>query len=77
LLVLDTGEMGIVADYPMESGGHLPRIVLLQKSEDSYQRGEMVDLSEKDPHTGSLRRNVVKSLNAASQGIQPASFLLQ
>ena len=77
LLVLDTGEMGIVADYPMESGGHLPRIVLLQKSEGSYQRGERVDLSEKDPHTGSLRRNVVKSLNAASQGIQPASFLLQ
>ena len=77
LLELDTGEMGIVADYPMESGGHLPRIVLLQKSEGSYQRGERVDLSEKDPHTGSLRRNVVKSLNAASHGIQPASFLLQ
>jgi HD-GYP domain-containing protein (c-di-GMP phosphodiesterase class II) len=78
LLELDTGEMGIVADYPMESGGHLPRIVLLQKeSGGSYKRGEMVDLSEKDPLTGSLRRNVVKSLNAASQGIQPASFLLQ
>jgi HD-GYP domain-containing protein (c-di-GMP phosphodiesterase class II) len=78
LLELDTGELGIVADYPMESGGHLPRIVLLQKqSEGSYQRGEMIDLSDKDPDTGSLRRNVVKSLNAASQGIQPASFLLQ
>jgi hypothetical protein len=78
LLELDTGEMGIVADYPMESGGHLPRIVLLQKeSGGSYKRGEMIDLSEKDPDTGSLRRNVVKSLNAASHGIQPASFLLQ
>jgi HD-GYP domain-containing protein (c-di-GMP phosphodiesterase class II) len=78
LLELDTGEMGIVADYPMESGGHLPRIVLLQKeSGGAYKRGEMIDLAEKDPHTGSLRRNVVKSLNAASQGIQPASFLLQ
>lgn len=78
LLELDTGELGIVADYPMESGGHLPRIVLLQKqSEGSYQRGERIDLSDKDPDTGTLRRNVVKSLNAASQGIQPASFLLQ
>jgi len=56
----------------------LPRVVLLLKErEGSYKRGEMVDLSEKDPYTGSLRRNVVKSLNAASQGIQPASFLLQ
>jgi len=78
LLELDTGEVGIVSDYPMESGGHLPRVVLLQKgSEGSYTRGEKVDLSEKNPDTGSLRRNVVKSLNAASQGIQPASFLLQ
>jgi HD-GYP domain-containing protein (c-di-GMP phosphodiesterase class II) len=78
LLELDTGEMGIVADYPMESGGHLPRVLLLQReSQGTYKRGQMIDLSEKDPNTGSLRRNVVKSLNAASQGIQPASFLLQ
>jgi HD-GYP domain-containing protein (c-di-GMP phosphodiesterase class II) len=78
LLELDTGEMGIVADYPMESGGHLPRVVLLHKEgEGPYTRGETIDLSEKDPHTGSFRRNVVKSLNAASRGIQPASFLLQ
>ena len=78
LLELDTGEVGIVSDYPMESGGHLPRVLLLQKeSGGSYKRGEMVDLSEKNPDTGALLRNVVKSLNAASQGIQPASFLLQ
>jgi HD-GYP domain-containing protein (c-di-GMP phosphodiesterase class II) len=78
LLELDTGEMGIVSDYPMESGGHLPRVLLLKKESDgSYKRGETIDLSEKDTDTGSLRRNVVKSLNAASQGIQPASFLLQ
>jgi hypothetical protein len=52
--------------------------VLLQKESDgSYKRGEKIDLSEKDPATGSLCRNVVKSLNAATHGIQPASFLLQ
>jgi HD-GYP domain-containing protein (c-di-GMP phosphodiesterase class II) len=78
LLELDTGEVGIVSDYPMESGGHLPRLVLLQKETGgAYKRGEVIDLAEKNPHTGSLRRNVVKSLNAASRGIQPASFLLQ
>jgi HD-GYP domain-containing protein (c-di-GMP phosphodiesterase class II) len=75
LLELDTG---IVSDYPMESGGHLPRVLLLQKqSGGSYKRGEIIDLSEKNTDTGSLRRNVVKSHNAASRGIQPASFLLQ
>jgi HD-GYP domain-containing protein (c-di-GMP phosphodiesterase class II) len=78
LLELDTGEMGIVSDYPMESGGHLPRVLLLKKESDgSYKRGEIIDLSEKNTNTGSLRRNVVKSHNAASRGIQPASFLLQ
>jgi len=78
LLELDTGEMGIVSDYPMGSGGHLPRVVLLQKHADGpYTRGEVIDLSERDPQTGSPRRNVVKSLKAASRGIQPASFLLQ
>jgi HD-GYP domain-containing protein (c-di-GMP phosphodiesterase class II) len=78
LLELDTGEMGIVSDYPMESGGHLPRVLLLKKESDgSYKRGEIIDLSEKNTDTGSLRRNVVKSHNAASRGIQPASFLLQ
>jgi HD-GYP domain-containing protein (c-di-GMP phosphodiesterase class II) len=78
LLEMDTGEMGIVADYPMESGGHLPRVILLHKEGNGpYSRGETIDLSEKDPHTGSLRRNIVKSVNAASRGIQPASFLLQ
>lgn len=78
LLELDTGEVGIVADYPMESGGHMPRVLLLQKESDgAYKRGQMIDLSEKHPETGSLRRNVLRSVNAASRGIQPASFLLQ
>ena len=78
LLELDTGEMGIVADYPMESGGHMPRVLLLQKESDGvFKRGQMIDLSEKHPETGSLRRNVLRSVNAASRGIQPASFLLQ
>jgi hypothetical protein len=77
LLELDTGEMGIVSDYPMESGGHLPRVVLLKKEgQGPYTRGETINLSEKDPN-GSLRRNVLRSVNAASRGIQPASFLLQ
>ncbi|MGE5839220.1 MAG: HD-GYP domain-containing protein, partial [Deltaproteobacteria bacterium] len=78
LLELNTGEMGIVSDYPMESGGHLPRIMLLKRGkEESYQRGEVIDLSEKDPETGFPRRSIVKSLSAVSRGIQPAGFLLQ
>jgi HD-GYP domain-containing protein (c-di-GMP phosphodiesterase class II) len=76
LLELDTGEMGIVADYPLGSGGAKPRIILLMKKSDAtLGKGDMVDLAEKDPTSGTYLRNVVRSVNPADRGIQPASFL--
>jgi hypothetical protein len=78
LLELDTGERGLVLDYPLESGGTLPRIILLEEDgDDEFRRGEVVDLAEKEPGTGAYRRNVVSSLNAASSGIQPANFIFE
>jgi hypothetical protein len=78
LLELDTGERGLVLDYPLDSGGTLPRIVLLEEDGDGeFRRGDVVDLGEKDPETGAYLRNVVASLNAASSGIQPANFIFE
>jgi HD-GYP domain-containing protein (c-di-GMP phosphodiesterase class II) len=77
LLQFDTGETGLVADYLPASEDTKPRIVLLEKDGDgNLKRGEVVDLSEKDPGTGALQRNVVKTLNPASLGIQTADFLV-
>lgn len=77
LLELDTGEMGLVVDYPIDSGGALPRIILLERdAQGDLKRGSLVDLAEPGPETGAYKRNVVKSLNAASCGIQPAQFIL-
>jgi HD-GYP domain-containing protein (c-di-GMP phosphodiesterase class II) len=76
LLELDTGEMGIVADYPLGSEGAKPRIILLRKDSDgSLGKGDMVDLAEKDPTSGTYLRNVMRSINPADRGIQPARFL--
>jgi HD-GYP domain-containing protein (c-di-GMP phosphodiesterase class II) len=76
LLELDTGEIGIVADYPLGSGGAKPRIILLMKEHDGkLRKGDMVDLAEKDPTSGAYLRNVMKSTNPADRGIQPARFL--
>jgi HD-GYP domain-containing protein (c-di-GMP phosphodiesterase class II) len=76
LLQFDTGEMGLVADYPVESEGGLPRIVLLEKDEKKGVRcGKKVSLSKRDKDTGAYHRNVIRSLNAASYGIQPADFI--
>jgi HD-GYP domain-containing protein (c-di-GMP phosphodiesterase class II) len=76
LLELDTGEMGIVADYPLDSGGAKPRIILLRKERDgTLGKGEMVDLADKDETSGNYLRSVVRSVNPADRGIQPARFL--
>ena len=78
LLELDTGEIGVVLDYPMQTGGSLPRVILLEKDEQGVlNRGEVVSLAEKDSATGAQQRNIVKSLNPASYGIQPSTFILQ
>jgi HD-GYP domain-containing protein (c-di-GMP phosphodiesterase class II) len=77
LLELDTGELGFVVDYPMETGGNHPRIILLQKNEKGEMiKGQTITLAEKNLETGSHRRNILRSLNPAEYGIQPAKFIL-
>jgi HD-GYP domain-containing protein (c-di-GMP phosphodiesterase class II) len=76
LVELDTGEMGLVMESPMDSLDSHPRVLLLVKDgQGGVKGGEAVDLSEKDPETGTCRRSIVRSLNAASYGIQPIEFL--
>jgi HD-GYP domain-containing protein (c-di-GMP phosphodiesterase class II) len=78
LLLLDTGEIGLVADYPIQTGGRYPRIILLEKDENGSMRGgEKVSLAEKNAQTGAFRRNIAKSLNPAAYGIQPSHFILE
>jgi HD-GYP domain-containing protein (c-di-GMP phosphodiesterase class II) len=77
LLELDTGELGLVVDYPMETGGNYPRIILMEKDEGGkLKRGNIVSLSEQIAETGAHLRKIVKSLNPALYGIQPANFIL-
>jgi len=77
LLQFDNGEIGLVTDYPFESGGRLPRVVLLERDiKDGVKRGRLVDLAEKDPVTGDYIRKALRSLNPTSYGIQPADYIL-
>lgn len=76
-LELDTGELGFVVDYPMETGGSYPRILLVEKDDQGrFYRGEMITLAEKDRQSGAHQRNILRSLNPAEYGIQPAKFIL-
>ena len=80
LLQMDTGEIGLVMDAGRESprdGRDGQRMVLLEADEKGgYKKGEVVNLTEIDPHTGSLRRNIAKSLHPSFYGIQPMEFLI-
>lgn len=77
VLHLDTGDMGIVCDYPSGPGRTLPRIIIVRKDEQGdYVMGETIDLEEKRPGTEELSRNVLRSSHPVAFGIQPAHFLL-
>jgi HD-GYP domain-containing protein (c-di-GMP phosphodiesterase class II) len=76
LVELDTCELGLVLDYPTNSGCVYPRIILLEKDRSGQlKRGELINLSEKLSETGAYRRNVVRSFNSAEYGIQAINFL--
>jgi hypothetical protein len=77
LLLLDTGEMGLVAGAEEDGEVGRPRVVLLKKNGNgAFRKGEAVNLSDRDPRTGAFRRNIAKSLHPSACGIQPADFLV-
>jgi HD-GYP domain-containing protein (c-di-GMP phosphodiesterase class II) len=76
LLELDTGQMGLVVEYAKDAEGFHPTVLLLEEDgRGGVKRGKRVELSEKDPATGTHRRKIVRTLNATSCGIQPVDFL--
>ncbi len=77
LLLLDTGEMGLVAGAAENGEVGRPRVVLLKETGNgAFRKGEAVNLSERDRRTGAFRRNIAKSLHPSARGIQPADFLV-
>lgn len=77
LLLLDTGEMGLVTGAPEDAEVGRPRIVLLKENgKNGFRKGELVNLSETDPQTGAFRRNINRSLHPSALGIQPSDFLV-
>ena len=76
LLILDTGGMGIVVDAPEDDERDRPHIIMLHSGGGGPEKGQVVDLAEKDLETGAYRRNIVRSLHPSTYGIQPAEFIV-
>jgi HD-GYP domain-containing protein (c-di-GMP phosphodiesterase class II) len=77
LLQLDTEEMGLVLDSPEDSDRTRPRVrLLVADGQGGFKKGKVVNLAERDPHTGSFQRTIIRTLNASVYRIQPMEFIL-
>lgn len=77
LVRLDTGEIGLVAESSATGLSALPKVVLLVDNGDGVLlRGQVVDLAEKDPASGTFLRRITGCCHPSLVGIQPARFLL-
>jgi HD-GYP domain-containing protein (c-di-GMP phosphodiesterase class II) len=77
LLQLDTEEMGLVLDSPEDSDRTRPRVrLLVADGQGGFKKGKVVNLAERDPHTGSFQRTIIRSLNPSVYRIQPMEFIL-
>jgi len=78
ILKLDTGEMGLVVDYPRDDERTRPEVVLLEDdSQGGFKRGKTVSLEERNEKTGSYQRNVLECHHPTKLGLQPVKFYLQ
>jgi HD-GYP domain-containing protein (c-di-GMP phosphodiesterase class II) len=77
LLLLDTGEMGLVKGTRKDGDMNRPDIVLLlSDGQGSFRKGETVSLAERKPQTRVFLRNIDRTLHPSAYGIQPAEFLV-
>ena len=77
LLLLDSGEMGVVISHSVEKEQAFPQIVLLVKNErGELSKGDVVDIGENNAENGPYKRNIVKSINPGTYGIKPAQFII-
>ncbi len=78
IVKLDSGELGLVVDYPHEHERTLPEVLLLEDDgQGGLKGGKIVSLAERDQKTGSLLRKILECHHPARLGIKPSQFFLQ
>lgn len=77
LVDLDTSEMGLVISPSKGEDRTHPIVQLLElDAKKKYQKGAVVDLSERNPRTGKHLRNIIETRHPSDLGIQAAAYLL-
>jgi len=77
VLRLDNGEMGLAVKSSNEADPARPMVQLLRPgSGHKYAKGDLIDLTDRDPQSGAYKWNIVKTQHPAALGIQPAQYML-
>jgi HD-GYP domain-containing protein (c-di-GMP phosphodiesterase class II) len=72
LLKLDTGELALVVSSSRKKGEKRPLASLMEKGIDGrYQKGESIDLAERDTLTGNYVREIIETYHPSDFEIQP------
>lgn len=73
---LSSGELVLVVSSARKKGAKRPWVCVLEKDIDgTYQKGETIDLDERDPETGNHLREIIETYHPASFGIQPVQHI--
>lgn len=77
LIVLNTGELGIVVEYDAETTLQLrPRVKLITDANGNRIDGEIIDLNAVDPATHQYARSILKSLNPDKYQVRISDYFL-
>jgi HD-GYP domain-containing protein (c-di-GMP phosphodiesterase class II) len=78
IVELDSGEIGLVMEYPDESDKIRPIVMLLvDDGKGSLTRGELLDLAVQGSNDGVSLKRIVRGIHPSRLGIQPSQFFLQ
>ncbi|MBW2465698.1 MAG: HD domain-containing protein [Deltaproteobacteria bacterium] len=76
LLKLDSGELALVVSSERKKGVKRPLACVLEKNIDgTYQKGETIDLNERDSKTGDYVREIIETYHPSNFGIQPLQHI--
>jgi hypothetical protein len=73
--LLDSREVAIVSETPPGAEDARPLCYILEFEGDEISRGEMIDLSERDPGGGFLR-SILRCFHPTEFGLNPSELLL-
>ena len=76
LLKLDTGELALVVSSTRKKGARRPLVCVLEKNiEGDYQKGETIDLDERDQESGNYIKEIIETYHPSTFGIHPVQHI--